>query len=126
MDLQGFARATVAGVPLVLVIIGLVYWFKSFTRADGSKLFGGNVLLLISMAIGLILGSGYMITQTRPPAGDWWPILGYWFAVIIYGLMMGIIASGLYEVARGFVERTFGELFQGVVVKLAAGKDEPK
>lgn len=119
MDLSGFARASVAGVPLVLVIVGVVSWFKGFQRADGSQLFRGNALLGVSMGVGLLLGGIYMITQQRPPAGDWWTGLVYWFAVTVYGLMMGIVASGLYEVARGLVEKTFGELFAGIVRELA-------
>lgn len=124
LDLSGFAKASVVGVPLVLVIIGLVYWFKSFKRADGSRLFTGNQLLVISMLIGLVLGGLYMMTQTRPPTGDWWLIMGYWFAVWVYGLMMGIVASGLYEVAKGFVEKTFSELFKNTVIRLATGSQE--
>jgi hypothetical protein len=118
MDLERFADASVAGVPLVMVIMGLVYWFKSFTKKDGSKVFEGNGLLMVSMGIGLVLGGLFMLTQTRPPVGDWWTGLQYWFALAVYGLMMGLVASGLYEVARGFVEKTFGELFKGLVLKM--------
>lgn len=119
IDPQGFAKASVAGVPLVLVIVGLVVWFKSFKNSDGSRKFTGNQLLIISMLIGLLFGGSWMITQTRPPAADWYPIFVYWFAVVAYGAMMGIVASGLYEVARSFVEKTFAELFKNVVVKMA-------
>jgi hypothetical protein len=115
MDLQSFAKATVAGVPLVLVIVGLVVWFKSFKRKDGNRLFSGNALLVISMLVGLLLGGGWMITQTRPPAGDWYLVYVYWFAVLVYGLAMGIVASGLYEVARSFVEKTFSQLFADLI-----------
>lgn len=118
IDLTSFAKASVAGVPLVLAIIGIVYWFKAFRTKDGTQLFQGNSLLLISMAVGLIMGGGYMITQTRPPEADWWTVFVYWFAVAVYGLIMGVVASGLYEVARGFIEKTFGELFKGVVTNL--------
>lgn len=107
MDLASFAQVSVAGVPLVLVVIGMTYWAKSFKKPDGNQLITGNGLLVISMAIGLVLGGGYMLTQTRPPAGDWWPAVQYWFALAVYGLAMGLVASGIYEVAKGIVEKTF-------------------
>ncbi len=123
MDLTGFAKASVVGIPLVFWIVGLTYWFKSFRRKDGiTPTFQGNGLLLVSMANGLIWGGGYMITQQRPPNGDWWVQLVYWFAVVVYGGVMGLVASGLYEVARGFIEKTFGELFKGVVTGLTQEK----
>lgn len=116
MDFEGFAKATVAGVPLVVVIIGMVYWFKLFKRKDGTAVFQGNGLLLVSMGWGLLLGSMYMLTQQRPPAGgDWWPSLVYWFAVVVYGLMMGLTASGLYEVAKGIVEKMFVKAASGLL-----------
>lgn len=119
MDFEGFAKATVAGIPLVVVIIGVVYWFKSFKRKDGTATFQGNGLLLVSMSWGLLLGGLYMLTQSRPPAGDWWDSLVYWFAVVVYGLMMGLVASGLYEVVKGIVEKMFGRATQAVLKGVA-------
>jgi len=115
MDLTSFVKATVAGVPLIFVVIGVVYWFKQFKRPDGSPLFSGNTLLLISMGWGLFLGSGYMISVTRPPVGDWWTLFVYWFAVAIYGLAMGIVASGLYNAVKAIVEKQFAALFSRLV-----------
>jgi hypothetical protein len=85
--------AMVSGVPLLLVVMGLVEWFK----AQGVI---GKTLGYISMAVGLLLGGGFMVTQTRPPLGDWWTGYVYWFGVVIYGLGMGIVASGLYDLVK--------------------------
>jgi drug/metabolite transporter (DMT)-like permease len=85
--------AMVSGVPLLLVVMGLVEWFK----AQGVT---GKTLGLVSMAVGLILGGGFMITQTRPPVGDWWTSYVYWFGVIVYGIGLGIVASGLYDIVK--------------------------
>lgn len=104
MDLNIFTSASVAGVPLVLVVIGLVEWVKGFKGADGQPLFSGNTILLISLGIGLLLGGGYMLTQTHPPqTNDWWPHFTYWFALLIYGLAMGLVASGLYDTTKSIM-----------------------
>lgn len=114
MDLSNFLKASVAGVPLVFVIIGLVEWCKRFKRADGSQAINGNWLLLISMILGLVLGGGFMISQTRPPIGDWWTSFVYWFALLVYGLAMGIVGSGLYTAVKGMVEGQFVKLFERI------------
>ncbi len=105
MNFAAYAQASVAGVPLVAVIIGLVSWFKLFKRRDGTAFFSGNDLLLISMCIGILVGGCYMVTQTRPPNADLWLIFIYWFGAVIYGFFMGLIASGIYNVAMDFVNK---------------------
>ncbi len=111
MDMTSFVKASVAGVPLVFAVIGFVYWFKQFKKADGAPRFSGNVLLLVSMSWGLIIGGGYMVTQTRPPAVDGWIIFTYWFAVFIYGVAMGLVASGIYSAVKDVVEKQFSKIF---------------
>lgn len=112
MDLNLFLQASVSGVPLVFVVIGIVQWFKVFKKGDGSPVFSGNVLNIISMFVGLLLGGGYMLIQTRPPSGDWYPSLTYWFSTAVYGLAMGLVASGLYNTAKELIEKNFAELFK--------------
>ena len=97
MDLVSFLKPAVAGVPLVFVIMGLVEWLKRLGVT-------GNNILYASMGIGVVIGSGYMVTQTRPPLVDAWIIYVYWFAVIVYGLAMGIVASGLYDVIKNMLK----------------------
>lgn len=106
MDIPAYAQAAVAGVPLLFVVIGLVEWLKAFRSASGQQLIHGNWLLLASMLVGLLIGGAYMVTQTRPPAGgDAWQSFGYWFAVIIYGFGLGVIASGVYNTVRALISR---------------------
>ncbi len=105
-DLTQFFEVAAAGVPrLLLVIMGLVEYFKRFKRKDGTQLFTGNVLLLISMAIGLLFGLAWVIFQVRPPGSspDWWPVYVYWFGAGLYGLVLGLVASGLYDVLKDVV-----------------------
>ena len=95
-DLTVYAKAAVQGVPLMFVVIGLVWvWGKLGLQ--------GKQQLVSSMLTGMALGMPYMVTQMRPPVGDWWVALGYWFAVVIYGLGLGVFASLLYELNKDLV-----------------------
>src|SRR3990172_95675 len=100
MEIAAYADAAVAGVPLLFVVLGFVEWLKGFKNRAGGQLVDGNWLLLTSMLVGLMLGGGFMLTQTRPPAGDWWLGYVYWFVTIIYGVGLGIVASGLYNIIK--------------------------
>ncbi len=81
-----FENATVAGVPLLIFVLALVQWVKSFGMS-------GNYAKAASMGIGLVLGIGYQLTLSTPVdfAG--------WFATVVFGLALGLGASGVYEVA---------------------------
>ena len=48
----------------------------------------------LSLFIGLLLGGGYQLSQAIPVD------FGGWFAVIMYGLALGLVASGVYDVMR--------------------------
>lgn len=87
MDFSELFKVAVAGVPLALVILGLV----AFAKQMGAS---GKLLTGISMGIGLILGVGYQLTQKYPqtPAD--------WFAAIVIGLAYGLIASGIYDALK--------------------------
>ena len=98
-----FLDHAVAGVPLLFVVLGIVEWFKSFKGKDGLPLIAGNGLLQLSLFWGLLLGMCFMLSQTRPPIGDWWVVYVYWFAVVFYGLALGLVASGFYDVIKNLV-----------------------
>ena len=82
-----FASITVAGIPLVLIVLGLVEWVKGFNIQ-------GNALRGVSLVIGLLLGVGYQLSVAVPMdfAG--------WFSAVIFGLGLGLVASGLYDAAK--------------------------
>jgi len=90
---MNFNDAIVAGLPLVLVVIGLVEWFKQL----GVQ---GNVLRYVSMAIGLVIGIAYQISLGLPAdfAG--------WFGAAVYGLALGLVASGIYDAASDIVHKS--------------------
>lgn len=82
-----FTSAVVMGIPLVLVIIGLVEMVKKLGVA-------GNLLIVVSMAIGLVFGIAYQYSLA--------PLFGFaaWFNAIVYGLSLGLVASGIYSAAK--------------------------
>lgn len=77
----------VNGIPLIFVVMGLV----ELTKAFGAS---GKLLTGISVGIGLALGMLYQISLGVPVdfAG--------WFGAAIYGLALGITASGVYNAIR--------------------------
>ena len=82
-----FTSYLVAGVPLVLVVLGLVEWVKSLGLQ-------GVAVKLVSMAIGLVLGIGYQLSLAVP--------IGFsgWFGASVFGLALGLVASGIYDVLK--------------------------
>jgi hypothetical protein len=82
-----FSQYLVAGVPLIFVVLGLVEFVKGFGIT-------GNAVKVVSLAIGLLLGVGYQLSVAMP--------VGFagWFAVIVFGLALGLVASGIYDVVN--------------------------
>jgi len=81
-----FTDAVVAGVPLLAFVLGLVQFIKGFGLS-------GNAVKGLSMGVGLLLGVGYQFS-TIPPVG-----FPGWFAAVVFGLALGLVASGIYDVA---------------------------
>ena len=77
----------VNGIPLVVLVIALVEWVKRF----GIE---GSVLNAVSMAIGAVIGIAYWYAQQ--------PLVTFsdWFGAVVYGLVLGLTASGVYDAAR--------------------------
>lgn len=84
MDFNGYL---VGGVPLVLVVWGLVTFCKSLGVA-------GRALQIVGLLIGLALGVAYQVAQATPTdfAG--------WFTALIFGAALGLTANGLWDVAK--------------------------
>ncbi len=74
----------VNGVPLVFVVFGLVALLKNL----GVR---GKVLLVCSLLLGIAFGVAYQYSLG--------PIVGFggWFGAVMFGLALGITASGVYE-----------------------------
>lgn len=81
----------VNGIPLVFLVIALVEWIKRFGIS-------GKALNVSSMVVGVIIGIAYWYSQQ--------PLVGFsaWFEAAIYGLALGLSASGLYDAARSAIK----------------------
>ena len=93
-----FGNLVVNGVPIIAVIIGLVAFIKSM----GVK--GAVPLRAISAALGLVLGVGAEISANGVPVG-----FPGWFGLTVYGLGLGVVASGLVDAASDAVRRGNGQ-----------------
>ena len=78
----------VGGIPLLIVIFGLV----EFSKSLGLK---GRGLTIFSMILGVVFGMAFRFSAIGFP-----PSFGGWFEVIIFGLALGLTASGLYDFAN--------------------------
>jgi hypothetical protein len=85
-----FSTLLVGGIPLVAVVFGLV----EFSKSLGLK---GKMLTVVSLLLGLLFGLAFRLTISVPAdfAG--------WFAAVVFGLALGLIASGFYT----FVDSRF-------------------
>lgn len=89
MDIQVIAQvlggAVSGGIPVTIVVMGLVEFAKRLGLT-------GKALLVLSMALGVLFGMGYEVATNGVPAD-----FGGWFAYAVFGLAMGLVASGIYD-----------------------------
>lgn len=81
-----FGNAFVAGIPLILVVLGLVEWIKQL----GVQ---GVAIRVVSLVVGLVIGIAYQFSIAQPTG------FSEWFAAVVYGLALGLVASGIYDAA---------------------------
>jgi hypothetical protein len=119
MDLSAYLTAAVAGVPLSFVVFGLVWWYGQIAPA----FFTGWRQFAASMATGAVLGVGYFVSATQPPAsGVWWEAYGYWFGAGMYGVGLGVLASAGYDQARDLVRSAIDRHASALRAGLRTGK----
>jgi hypothetical protein len=75
----------VGSIPIMIVIFGLVEFSKSLGAS-------GKFLTVESLLIGLLFGLGFHIYSTGVPAS-----FSTWFEAVIFGLALGLVASGFYD-----------------------------
>ena len=84
-----FYQVAIMGVPLLFVVIGLVEYIKKM-GVDGKWLLGA------SMLIGIVFGGGFQIAEAGLP-----PDFAGWFSVVVYGIGLGLVSSGMYDAVKG-------------------------
>lgn len=87
-----FGDVMVNGIPLVVLIVGIVQFIKQMGVS-------GKILQATSAGIGVVVGLAYQLSLGIPAdfAG--------WFGAVLYGLGLGVVASGLVDQARNLAER---------------------
>ena len=82
--MEYFRDAIVNGVPLLFVVFGLTAWLKSMGL-------GGRALTASAFGIGIVAGVLFQYSLT--------PLAGFtaWFGAAVYGLGLGVVASGVYK-----------------------------
>lgn len=84
LDLTG---ALVAGIPLMLVVIGLVQYVKE-------KLgWSGVGVEIFAICMGVAFGFGYHVYQAEAIVWDF----GFIFEGVVFGLAVGLVATGIYK-----------------------------
>ncbi len=79
--------AVVDGIPLMLVIVALVEFAKQFGLA-------GKACLAVAMGLGALFGIAYKLQFGLPST------FAGWFAAIVFGIAMGLAASGTFELVK--------------------------
>jgi len=82
-----FSGAVLDGIPILPIIIGLVEYSKKF----GAE---GIVCDALSMGLGVVFGLLYQLSVSGTPSD-----LSGWFGVVLYGLGLGLVSSGLWAAA---------------------------
>ncbi len=79
--------AAINGISLMVLILGLVEFAKELGVV-------GKASLVLSMGLGTAAGIGYQLTLAIPVdfAG--------WLGAAVYGLALGLAASGLYDLGK--------------------------
>lgn len=79
------------GISVVLLIVGLVELVKRL----GLK---GNVLTLVSVIIGVLVGLGFK-------AYGMFPDVKPWVELAVSGIAFGLAATGLYDLTKNIISR---------------------
>ena len=71
------------GINFLIIVFGLVEFIKKF----GLK---GRTLTALSMVIGVLIGVFYQLAVRNQQVNEW-------FQIIMFGLAVGLAASGVYD-----------------------------
>ena len=85
IDLTG---ALVAGIPLILVVIGLVQFVKTKLGWEGKG------VEIFAICLGFAFGFAYFVYAAADPI--LWNFK-FIFPAVIYGLAVGLVATGIYK-----------------------------
>ncbi len=76
----------VNGINIMVIVFGLVEFAKKLGL-------DGKGLTVLSMVLGVLAGIVYQLVQMYPEAAPW-------VQVVVFGLAVGLAASGIYDFAN--------------------------
>ncbi len=82
------------GINFLVIVFGLVEFAKKF----GIE---GRTLTALSMVLGVAIGIFYQLAQKYPAVGEW-------FQVVMFGLAVGLAASGIYDFMKKRIPKVEG------------------
>ena len=91
-DLKVIFEALPAGIPLMFVVFCGVAFLRKVGVTDNWLTFG-------ALAWGLVFGAGYQLSLNIPTT------FAGWFALIVFGLAVGFLASLFYDEVKRIVEK---------------------
>jgi hypothetical protein len=104
MDLSAYTNAMVQGIPLIAPVMVLVFIW-------GNLGLTGKAQLISSFLTGIVFGVGYIAAQTPPPPlSEGYQVYVYWFGAIVYGVGLGGIASGSYNLGKDLLSKTLTKI----------------
>jgi len=93
-DVSTFIQAALTNTVILLpVIMALVTLYGKFGAS-------GKLQLALSLVTGFVLGMAIMAADLGLPTN-----YAGWVALVIYGLIPGLVASGVYETGKGIATR---------------------
>lgn len=84
LDLTG---ALVAGIPLMLVVIGVVQFVKEKIGWSGVG------VEIFAILLGVVFGFGYHVYAAESVVWNY----SFVFEGVVYGLAVGLVATGIYK-----------------------------
>lgn len=89
----------VAGVPLILVVTGLVQFFKQKLEWTGQK------VEILAITLGLVIGFGYNVYAAPDPITWGFKFI---FEGLVFGLALGLVATGIYDAYGDKTQKPMG------------------
>lgn len=78
-----------------LLVLAMIAGLVEFAKKLGIN---GNWSLGLSMALGVMLG---LLMQLA----EMYPEISPWVRLVVYGILFGLTASGLYDIGKRFLSR---------------------
>lgn len=87
------------GVPLMALVMAIVEYIKQLGLS-------GAPLRAASLLAGLVIGLGYKAATAAPAT------FADWAGAAVYGLVLGLAASGVYDAGRSITERSIKAVYK--------------